>query len=39
MRVLVTGGSSGVGAALTRQLIAQGHRVFITGKGRLCVSV
>lgn len=32
MRVVVTGGSSGVGAALTRMLVNKGHSVFIIGK-------
>ncbi|EGD75806.1 hypothetical protein PTSG_07924 [Salpingoeca rosetta] len=32
MKVIVTGGSSGVGAALTRILVSKGHHVFITGR-------
>jgi NAD(P)-dependent dehydrogenase (short-subunit alcohol dehydrogenase family) len=31
---LITGGSSGIGAAAARQLLHQGHRVAITGRGR-----
>lgn len=31
---LITGGASGIGAATTRRLLTQGHRVTITGRDR-----
>ena len=31
-RVLVTGGSSGIGLALARSLMAKGSNIFITGR-------
>ena len=34
LRVLITGGGSGIGLALTRKFLAQGHTVIITGRNR-----
>lgn len=31
---LITGGGSGIGAAVARQLLDAGHRVAVTGRGR-----
>lgn len=41
MRILVTGGSSGIGAALVRESLRAGHTVFTTGRdaGRLAAFV
>jgi NADP-dependent 3-hydroxy acid dehydrogenase YdfG len=30
---LITGGGSGIGAAVARRLIEEGHRVAVTGRG------
>jgi NADP-dependent 3-hydroxy acid dehydrogenase YdfG len=30
---LITGGGSGIGAAVARQLLGAGHRVAVTGRG------
>lgn len=32
MRILVTGGTSGIGAALVRESLRSGHTVFTTGR-------
>ncbi|CAE8624910.1 unnamed protein product, partial [Polarella glacialis] len=34
LRIIVTGGTSGIGKVLVQQLAASGHRVFFTGRNK-----